>query len=413
MRKEGNMKRTPWHTRLDDVAQLIKQARDTYFKPKLFRLNCNNAISTLRTVTFVMQKNKDKIPDFDKIYKSHVLSSKDNKIMEWLKDARNSIEKEGDLELHSELTIKILFSYTVDGPEIQSCPNLLFEDTKTLWKEWQKIVPPHIVQDSAIVTQRSWRANTLPDYELLDAIIYGYNFLRSGVRALDKAIGYPELPLPAIPPGEAKRREYIKLFDGATYVSKSLRKNFDPSRADLSNAKQEKLDSIKAVGQFVKPGATFTDKMNALIAAAINIFNLQGYHLPAFFKLDKEGSVIDIGSVHFADRVDKFIFWHEVSEHAATDPQFSSIFFVAEAWLKQGDSEGFDIQNLPVVGEVLTILGLSSNGDYAYQQYPIIRNGESAEASTTPIPSTNDGFTNVLVPLRRAWGLADYPSSPT
>jgi hypothetical protein len=49
--------------RLDDLHRLWHQAADAYFDPDAFRV----AIQTTRSVTFILQKNKAIIPDFDRL----------------------------------------------------------------------------------------------------------------------------------------------------------------------------------------------------------------------------------------------------------------------------------------------------------------------------------------------------------
>jgi hypothetical protein len=54
--------------RLEDVHQQWHQAEKSYFEPGGFRLSIQTAIQTLRTVTFVLQHQKNMIPDFDAWY---------------------------------------------------------------------------------------------------------------------------------------------------------------------------------------------------------------------------------------------------------------------------------------------------------------------------------------------------------
>src|SRR5882762_8060466 len=110
---------TPWYKRLKDLRQLIYQADQTYFEPDLFRLNVNNAIQTARTVTFMIQKNKETIKDFDAWYGRNVLEPfSQDRIMKWLKESRNHIEKEGDLDINSRCDLETIFSYTDRGPRM-------------------------------------------------------------------------------------------------------------------------------------------------------------------------------------------------------------------------------------------------------------------------------------------------------
>ena len=52
--------------RLDDLHRLWHQAADAYFDPDAFRVAIQSAIQTMRSVTFILQKNKAIIPDFDR-----------------------------------------------------------------------------------------------------------------------------------------------------------------------------------------------------------------------------------------------------------------------------------------------------------------------------------------------------------
>jgi len=105
----------PWERRLRDLAQLLRNCGETYFSPDLFRQNTNQFLQTSRTVTFIIQKNKADIPDFDVWYKANVLQPwASDPVMSWAKDARNVIEKEGDLEMQSTLRATVLYSYISD-----------------------------------------------------------------------------------------------------------------------------------------------------------------------------------------------------------------------------------------------------------------------------------------------------------
>lgn len=97
--------------RLDDLHRLWHQAEKAYFDPDAFRLAIHSAIQTLRSVTFILQKNKAAIPDFDRWYGSWQKKFGADALMVWMRDARNSIEKEGDLEARSFVRAEIVASY--------------------------------------------------------------------------------------------------------------------------------------------------------------------------------------------------------------------------------------------------------------------------------------------------------------
>src|SRR5260221_11565528 len=85
--------------RLADTHRLWHQAEATYFDPDGFRLAAQNAITTLRSVTFILQKHKEIIPGFNTWYgdikkKTHGDWQKRlhaDPLMRWMCDARTKI----------------------------------------------------------------------------------------------------------------------------------------------------------------------------------------------------------------------------------------------------------------------------------------------------------------------------------
>ena len=55
----------PVERRLEDAASLWEKAQDSYFSPDDFRLNLQACIQAFRSVTWVLQKQKAKVQDFD------------------------------------------------------------------------------------------------------------------------------------------------------------------------------------------------------------------------------------------------------------------------------------------------------------------------------------------------------------
>src|SRR5690606_27547812 len=162
-----------------------------YMEPELFRLNTNQFLQTSRTVTFIVQKNKDSIPDFDAWYQPIAASWGSDKVMGWAKDSRNKIEKEGDLDLHSTLDMTLFWSYIVeqDAKISTGRAELLHAGTKRLVRLARKQLPSGVVASSAVRIERKWVANTLPDWELLQAFTYIYTTLYHLCQALSQRIG--------------------------------------------------------------------------------------------------------------------------------------------------------------------------------------------------------------------------------
>jgi hypothetical protein len=105
--------------RLADSHRFWHQAETAYFDPDGFRLAAQSAIQTLRSVTFILQKNKRAIAGFEQWYGGWQKRLATDELMRWIVDARNRIEKEGDLETHSYVRAEIVASYLDEGPRIE------------------------------------------------------------------------------------------------------------------------------------------------------------------------------------------------------------------------------------------------------------------------------------------------------
>ncbi|MEP9827853.1 hypothetical protein, partial [Staphylococcus aureus] len=88
-----------------------------------------------------------------------------DKVMDWAKDSRNKIEKEGDLDLYSTLDMTLFWSYIVEQDAKISTGRieLLQAGTKRLVRLARKQLPSGVVDSAAVRIERKWVANTLPD----------------------------------------------------------------------------------------------------------------------------------------------------------------------------------------------------------------------------------------------------------
>jgi hypothetical protein len=180
--------------RLEDVHRQWHQAEKSYFDPERFRIAIQTGIQTLRTVTFILQNKKSDIPDFEAWYCSWQESLKADPLMRWMVDARNKIEKQGDLEVHSFVRAEIIASYLNEGPSIEVAAQL-FEDPQALIKSIPAgALKEHIRKHGMLRIQRRWVENTLPYYELLDALGIAYGRIAKLVHDAHRQMGL-EVPV--------------------------------------------------------------------------------------------------------------------------------------------------------------------------------------------------------------------------
>ena len=396
-----------WRTRLHDLNQLLLQAESTYFDPNLFRLNINNAIQTSRTITFLIQKEKKAIPEFDSWYQKNVTEPfAQSKVMTWLKNARNTIEKEGDLETASYWKAQLLFSYTEAGPEITADTHEgLFMQLRIMRKRAQALIPPGIYNDSAIVIDRKWVANSLPEFELIDAVTYGYYSLKRVVDALDDYLGEPKASEPS---GEGvlfasqMRRAFVKLSTGQLYNLRSdTHVNY---RSD--EFPQEIVARFKEFDMsFFDQSRSLTERVSTLANVAARLMKSDGYHITVGFLFSRSPPGLKVLSPKFDDYVDKLIFWHELA-YAVKLLSISSVLWVSEGWTRDARLIGHQsMASLPIVGEFLQVIGASDDGAVSSCKYTVTR--QNGQPSLSLAEEENVRQWNFLVPLRRAWGLSD------
>jgi hypothetical protein len=400
---------SPWRKRLGDLRKLIRQAEDNYFEPDVFRMNVNGAIQTARTVTFLIQKDKSRIPGFERWYDANVIQAfRNDPVMDWLKDSRNYIEKEGDLELYSGCELQTLFSYTEEGPRLSlKDSGYLFIGLTKLMRRMRKIFPTGIFRDSAISIDRRWVATTLPSHELVEALLHGYARLLEVVESLEKHLGTERPPprdLDLWAGAKRNRRSYVKTDDGKIYTLG--RTSIDYSRADLEKI-QDRFDrggfgqKFKDAFRVIRDVELAVDRFGII---ASDLYVQDGYHVTLGILLGSPLVPPTMVSPQFADHADKLIFWHEVARMADYDKEFCGLVFISEIWIRS--IEGFPqrrIRELEITGEALQIVSANSEGQCALKTIPLIKSNDrlmpdlaSAETHTKISP-------NFLAPVRTAW----------
>jgi hypothetical protein len=149
----------------------------SYFDPERFRLNSNHFLTTARTVTFLFQKDKASIENFETWHRENIYEPwHADKIMKWSIASRNTIEKEGDLDLYSTVNATLIYSYIEEQDRFISLDRQLHlgASIKRLTRFARLKLPSGISDVAVIRVDRRWIANTLPDFELLHAFQYIY-----------------------------------------------------------------------------------------------------------------------------------------------------------------------------------------------------------------------------------------------
>ena len=140
-----------------------------------FALSPTLAIQTLRSITFILQNQKRRIPGFEAWYGTNKADGlwqnrlHDIPLMRWLVEARSKIEKQGDLEAESFVRAEIIASDLDEGPRVE-VPARWFEGPEVLLRRIPAgALSEHVRAHGTLKIERRWVESHLPEFELLDA----------------------------------------------------------------------------------------------------------------------------------------------------------------------------------------------------------------------------------------------------
>lgn len=379
----------PWERRLGDLAQILHNCIKTYFEPDRFRQNTNQFLQTSRTVTFIIQKNKAHIPDFDHWYKDSVLGPWSiDPVMSWAKDARNVIEKEGDLDMQSTLRASVLFSYvSAEDMVVETTrKELLQADIDKLLRFARAKLPPGIADAAILKIERRWIANSLPDRELVYALTYAYARLHDVCNSLALHLGAklePTVPHPtALDPvvNDAARARLIKFGKSGVGRNSSIRVAADPDYRPPAA-----LVKLKAELDATPKPTCLADIVARHAKLAKVTFEHHGNHVPMLALYDKNWNQIDFMSTAFSDQSEKYLFWRNVADRATYLRAFAMVW-TSESWLR--DMKGHNnqpIRELPIVGERLHVVGADATESHQVIAWNIVRVTSAGQPALEPV----------------------------
>jgi hypothetical protein len=108
--------------RLKSCAEFWKQADASYQEPAAFVRYVQATIQGLRSVTFVLQNAKRQIQGFEGWYGVWQAKMRQDRVLRWLVDTRNKIEKVGDIEPASKLRLTFCQDWLSDTEDEMDWP---------------------------------------------------------------------------------------------------------------------------------------------------------------------------------------------------------------------------------------------------------------------------------------------------
>lgn len=333
--------------RLGDLHRFWHQAERAYFEPNEFRVSIQAAIQTARQVTFVLQNNKRLIPDFDKWYKGRQEILSEIPLMKWMVEARNRIEKQGDLEAYSFISAEIVASHLDEGPKIQVPAKLADAPLALLRSIPKSKLGEHIKKNGVLRIRRRWIENSLPDVELLEAVARAYGHLSLLVRSAHQQMGLAKPVTTNIETGEQFPEqdqggrlpcmighEDERTLDVWLATGKPL--EFEQVHVELSeeNAKTEVNKLNERYGfngtEILSDSDDVHNQARALFAAARKMFEKDRYHIMVAL-LFREGKMVCLRELRPEEHGHKFMMMRTLAQEAQRIGVDGAVL-ISEAW---------------------------------------------------------------------------------
>jgi hypothetical protein len=165
------------HARLNQAHALWHEALDAYNDPEGFVAKVNLLIQTLRNVTWVLQKELGPHPTLKEgWYADWQERMKADARLRWIITARNQIVKQGDLDTHSKVRVRIV-GEMISGSAIDIEVEPAAPAHEIVRKIHVGALDPRVREEGTLVVERRWTVDQFPDDELLDVLAHCYAVL--------------------------------------------------------------------------------------------------------------------------------------------------------------------------------------------------------------------------------------------
>jgi hypothetical protein len=404
----------PVERRLEDAVALWERAQAAYFLPDDFRLNLQACIQAFRSVSWVLQNQKGKIQGFDPWYAAWQQKMRHDSILRWLVEARNKIEKQGDLETRSTLKLTF-FSGWADAPFVEKqLPPKTRPDQ--LGRYMASLLPKEKMADEALLkVERRWVDSEMPEFEILEALCHCYGELSKIVfdahqRLMEQRDAYcafahklettnfelPDSMLSASSP----RVAWIKLKKGDSMSMHTRQETF--SISESIPLVEQRYGNVEAAMEALNNTKDFREKCLIWFCRAKRYLEVDGYAIPtALLWTERRAHVFQLVML---DRADKHIVMRDLAD-TARRLKAVSVMLINEAWVAPASflSTGKHAMDYPNREEALVLDGLTCEGrsvgcfaHFERQATEILFGAEHVEEGHLP---------NILTPFLTLWNI--------
>jgi hypothetical protein len=176
------------HNRLRQTHDLWHEMQAAYPDADDFVTKLNACLTAARSVTFVLQKELSRQPWFDEWYGPWQDRMRADPLMRWLVEARNAVEKQGDLDTASVALVSLLLTDDEQLLDRVEVPPLASPDEVAEAVKLAEL-PDRIRDQAVLVVERRWTVPELADRELLDTLAHCYSVLAELVGEAHERMG--------------------------------------------------------------------------------------------------------------------------------------------------------------------------------------------------------------------------------
>ncbi len=396
--------------RLEDAHRLWHEALKSYPDADAFVTHVNALIAGLRTVTWVFQASFKHAAGFDAWYAGKQEEMRADPVLRWAVEARNDIEKVGDLDLNSTARVSVMASWDLPPAHEFEVPPLEPPHVIAMHIAARSI-PAQLRETGVLLVERRWVAAGLPDRELLDACAHVYAALARVVRDGEQRFGSshrapPIDPRPGCMAAGPRDRSAILHLASGKFLTLGVRYK-EHKESDDEAAEARYGDMVRSIP---RTGDTFSGRVKWLHEAGRGMFLRDGGHITVAF-LARDGEKIGMVQIEAEDQQEKYVLLDDLGRHAAAKGA-NEVIITTESWmasmlpatdpdavLRPGQREDR--------GEAVVTYGLTRDGQVATLVSRIVRS--AGQAQLEDVAEATGGFPLTLLPTWRAWHGPDTP----
>lgn len=369
--------------RLRESVKFWYQCSTEYHDIDEFISTLNALIQSLRHLTFILQSNKDLIPDFENWYKAKQQELKDNKLMQWLNSARVEIVHKKDLELKSYAKFSILNWKNFPIFERKINPLTKNEDIKLpVPIEIERATFHKVFREPLIKIERKWIADSLPQLEILTALAKCYGVLKElvidtyhqakidnpkeKVKDLEKDDYLKRQEAP-----ETNRIHYIDFKNGKPLKARKERFDIPEGTAEEAEKRYGKVEEVDR--SKIKDISDPFEYIDYCLEQAKLILKVDKDHAPMLFYFYKDQAPT-ITLVPTKDKTEQYLLARNIANDIK-EKRLTGILFISEMWQSslENFSKGLLPPDDPKRTELISITTVRNDGYYRATFMPFIR----------------------------------------